>query len=104
MKPKYTDRSDIKTTRPITSESMNWLFEGGTIIKLKKKQHLFLTRGSKHIWAFSFPSGVLRPLHHKLLQLGYNISLQDFKTCAFVLDLRGVRLKNGDWLKFEEDE
>ena len=104
MKPKYSDRSNIKTARPITSESMNWMFEGGTVVKLKKKQHLFMTRGNNNVWAFTFPAGVIRPLHHKLLQLGYSISLQDFKTCAFVLDVKGLRLKSGEWIKFEEEE
>ena len=103
MRPKPEDSSPIKTTRPITTDTMNWLFEGGTVFKLKKKQHLFMTRGSKHIWAFSFPTGILRPLHHKLLQAGYNITLQDLKTCAFVLDIRGLRMPNGNWLKFEEE-
>lgn len=96
--------SGRRTTRVIDKDISKWIFEDGKIVKLLKRQHLFLTRGSKHIWAFSFPTGILRPLHRKLLQEGYNITLQELKTCAFVLDVKGVRLPSGDWLKFEETD
>lgn len=93
----------IKTTRPIDKVFEKWLFEDGRSIKLLKKQHLFLTRGSKHIWAFSFPTGILRPLHKKLLQEGYSLTIEELKTCAFVLDVKGLRLPDGNWLKFDEE-
>jgi len=92
-----------KTTRPIGEGFEKWVFEDGEIVKLHKKQHLFLTRGSKHIWAFSFPTGILRPLHKKLLQKGYSITLEQLKTCAFVMDIRGMRLPDTTWIKFEEE-
>jgi len=92
-----------KTTRPIDEEIMKWMFEDGEVVKLLKKQHLFMTRGSKHIWAFSFPTGILRPLHRKLLQAGYSIDLPTLKTCAFVLDVKGVRMPDGTWIRFEEE-
>ena len=92
-----------KTTRPIAAGFEKWVYEDGQVIKLHKKQHMFLTRGSKHIWAFSFPTGILRPLHKKLLQKGLSINLEDLKTCAFVMDIRGMRMPNGDWIRFEEE-
>ena len=83
---------------------MSWIFKGARKVGLLKKQHLFLTRGSKHIWAFSFPTGILRPLHKKLLQEGYNITIEDLKTCAFILDVKGLRMPDGNWIEFEEKE
>jgi len=82
---------------------MKWLFENGTIVKLLKKQHLFLTRGTKLTRHFSFPAAVLRTLHKKLLIAGYSISEEQLKVCPFVFDVKGVRLPDGKWIKFEEE-
>lgn len=82
---------------------MRWLFEDGTEIKLPKKQHLFLSRGTRLTRHFSFPAALLTTLHRKLLQNGYSLTEEDMKTCAFVLDIKGLRLPSGDWVKFNED-
>jgi len=95
--------SGIKTTRPIGEGYIKLFFEDADTVKLNKKLHYFLTRGSKDIWAFSFPTGILRPLHKKLLREGYIISLEDLKTCAFVLDVKGLRMPDGKWLRFKEE-
>ena len=93
----------IKTTREISPGFMKWLFEDGEVVKLPKKQHLFLTRGTKLTRHFSFPAAVLRTLHRKLLQKEYSITEEELKTCAFVLDVKGLRLPDGTWIKFEEE-
>ena len=82
---------------------MKWIFESGTIVKLLKKQHLFLTRGTRLTRHFSFPAAVLRTLHKKLLIAGYSISEEEMKTCPFVFDVKGMQMPDGKWIKFEED-
>lgn len=82
---------------------MKWLYEDGIEVKLPKKQHLFLTRGTRLTRHFSFPAAVLRTLHRKLLQQGYSVSEEELKVCPFVLDVKGLRLPDGTWIKFEEE-
>lgn len=81
---------------------MKWLFENGTVVKLRKKQHLFLARGTRHTRHFTFPAAVLTTLHRKLLQSGYSISEEEMKTCPFVFDVKGMLMSDGKWIKFEE--
>jgi len=95
--------SGIKTTRPIGQGFMKLFFEDGDKVKVNKNLHYFLTRGSRNIWAFSFPTGILRPLHKKLLREGYSLSLGDLKTCAFVLDVKGLRMPDGTWIELIEE-
>lgn len=95
-------KNQKKVTRSISPEYMKWLFEDGTIVKLLKDQHLFITRGTGQ-WFFSFPAGVLKLLHRKLLRNDVPISMDQLKKCIFVMDLKGVKLPNGDWIKFEEE-
>lgn len=83
---------------------LKWLHESGIEVKVIKKQKLFLTRGHKYTGVFSFPATALRALHRKMLQEGYNIPNEDvFRQCAFVLEVKGVKLPDGTWIRFESE-
>ena len=90
------------TTKAIGPLQMEWLFEKANIVKLLKKQHLFLTRGTRLTRHFTFPAAVLRTVHKKLLIAGYSLTEEDLKVCPFVFDIKGVCLPDGKWIKFEE--
>lgn len=94
---------DAYTTKAIDAIHMKWLFEDGRVVKLLKKQHLFLTRGTKHTRHFSFPKAVLVTLHRKLLIAGYSITEEEMKVCPFVFDVKGMQMPDGKWIKFEEE-
>ena len=90
-----------RVTKVLTN--LNWLHESGNVVKLIKKQKLFITRGHKYTGVFSFPATALRALHRKMLQEGYHIPNEDmFRQCAFVLEVKGMRLPDGTWIKFED--
>ena len=91
------------TTKSITPNVMNWLFEDGKVVKLLKKQHLFLTRGTRLTRHFTFPAAVLRTLHKKLLVAGYSITEEEMKICPFVFDVKGMQMPDGFWIKFVEE-
>jgi hypothetical protein len=82
-------------------ENDKWLFELDKHIDVLKKQKLFLTRGHKYTGVFSFPAGVLKTLHRRLLREGYSISLEEFRKQTFVLEVRGVQMDN-EWVRFDE--
>jgi len=96
-------KNQKKLTRSIETRYMRWLFEDGEVVKLLKDQHLFLTRGTGQ-WFFSFPAGVLKLLHRKLLRNGVSITMEELKKCTFVMDLKGMQLPNNKWIEFDEEE
>jgi len=95
-------KNQPKVTREINPRMMKWIFEDGEVVKLMKDQHLFLTRGTGQ-WFFSFPAGMLRVIQRKLLRNNYSISMNELKKCVFVMDIRGMRLPNNDWIRFDEE-
>lgn len=95
-------KNQPKVTREINPRMMKWIFEDGEVVKLMKDQHLFLTRGTGQ-WFFSFPAGILKVIQRKLLRNNISINMDDLKKCVFVMDIKGVRLPNMDWIKFEEE-
>lgn len=98
------DQEKLKyTAKGISPETEKWIFEDGKVLKLHKKQHLFLTRGTRLTRHFTFPAAVLRTVHKKLLQAGYSITEEEMKVQPFVFDIKGMQLKDGSWIKFEED-
>lgn len=93
------------TTKSIDEEDMSWIFETTNhVVKLLKRQHLFITRGTRHTRHFSFPKAVLVTIHRKLLQAGYSISEEEMKVCPFIFDVKGMQMPNGDWIKFDPDD
>jgi len=96
------EKNQAKVTREINPRMMKWIFEDGEVVKLMRDQHLFLTRGTGQ-WFFSFPAGILRVIQRKLLRNNYSISMDELKKCVFVLDVKGLRLPNNNWIKFEEE-
>ena len=82
-------------------EDDKWLFELDKHVGILKKQKLFLTRGHKYTGVFSFPAGVLKTLHRRLLREGYSISIEEFRKQTFVLEVKGMKIGE-EWIRFDE--
>ena len=93
----------VESVKRVTKgiDNDKWLFESDRYVEILKKQKLFLTRGHKHTGVFSFPAGVLKTLHRRLLREGYSISLEEFRKQTFVLEVKGMKIGE-EWIRFEK--